>query len=129
MTYDEIEQWVALAGSSRIQTFELEEVGQRLKVTFGTRAPMAKVAPLHEPAPIAPVVKSPGMGIVRLTHPQQSTPFVAPGSPIKKGQILAFLEYRGVLEHIVSERDGTLADAKVKDGDLVGYADVVFELK
>jgi len=130
VNHDELERLIAIVGATRLENFEFKGEGQHLRLAFERRAAApAKVIPLIESAKAVPVVKSPGMGIIRLTHPQQSEPFARTGDTVKKGQILAFLQYQDVLDAIISEHDGVLAKACVREGDVVGYADAIFELQ
>ena len=130
MNLDEMDKLIALIGASRVQSFEFRGKGEHLRVALEARPSKApNVIPLIEVAKATPVVKSPGMGVVRLTHPQQGEPFARAGEVVKKGQIVAFLQYHDVLDAIVSEQDGVLSQARVNEGDIVGYADTIFELK
>lgn len=130
MTHEELEKLVAYVASSRLLSFELEGGGQHLKLKMSPRATTSnKAVPLVESVKKPNVIKSPEMGIIRLTHPQQSEPFLPVGAAVKKGQIVAFVQNGDVLEGVPSEHDGVLARARVSNDDVIGFADVIFEVE
>jgi biotin carboxyl carrier protein len=54
---------------------------------------------------------------------------VREGEPAKQGQILAFLRAGDVLTPVVADRDAVAVRPLAQDGALVGYGDVLFELR
>lgn len=130
MTHEELERLVTFLASTQVRNFEFEHGGQHLKLSVAPRPKTAtKVVASCESIRKAKVVESPEMGVLRLTHPQQSERFTALGATVKKGQIIAFVQYKDTLEGVVSEHDGVLARAYATDGAVVGYADILFELE
>ncbi|MNF90147.1 acetyl-CoA carboxylase biotin carboxyl carrier protein subunit [compost metagenome] len=69
------------------------------------------------------------MGILRLTHPQREESFVKMGSEIKEGQIVAFLQNDDLLEEVKANCSGVLVAAVAQEGQVIGFAQPLFELR
>ncbi|MHC8381272.1 biotin/lipoyl-containing protein [Pseudomonas sp. LB3P14] len=130
MNADDIEKLTALVSKMPLKSFEYHEDDCHLSLVFNrSKAPAGKVVSLVPEQHSAAIVRSPGMGFIKLTHPQQRNEFIPLGSSIEKGQILGFLQVGDLLEGVVSPQAGTLSKVLVAEGDLVGYADPIFEIQ
>lgn len=130
MNLEDIETLTAMVSKLPLKSFEYHEDDCRLFLVFNTnKAPIGKVVSLVPETPATMIVRSPGMGCIKLTHPQQRNQFTPIGSQVEKGQILGFLQVGDLLEGIVSTQAGTLSKVLVSEGDLVGYADPIFEIE
>ncbi|WP_248800824.1 acetyl-CoA carboxylase biotin carboxyl carrier protein [Pseudomonas sp. MWU13-2105] len=126
-----IEQIVQMLKRHSLAHFEFEQAGACLRLTLGG------VSQTLEGASDIPrsaletqdVVLAPGMGILRLSHPQRDEPYIALGAHVEKGQVLAFLQNGVVLDEITAGRAGRVAAVLAAEGDLVGYAQPLFELQ
>ncbi|WP_415769007.1 acetyl-CoA carboxylase biotin carboxyl carrier protein [Pseudomonas sp. LB3P38] len=137
MSPEFIEQLVELLKGSSIVEFEYEKGGacvrlrldQNLDRREGYQATSGDEAPPHVPKVTKKNIVAGDIGVLRLTHPQHDKPFVALGAPVMKGQIVAFLQVGEMLREITSTVEGTLGQCLVKEGDLIGYGQAVFEIE
>lgn len=131
MTPDHIEQMVNLLQKHSLKAFEFEQAGARLslkldaKPGFSSSAERLAVAH-HQPRK---TVCSPSMGVLRLAHPQREAPFVQQGSEVKQGQVIGFLQNGERLEEISATCSGVLVAVIAREGQVVGYAQPLFELR
>ncbi|EPK5790122.1 acetyl-CoA carboxylase biotin carboxyl carrier protein [Pseudomonas aeruginosa] len=131
MNINSIEQLTVLAQRKDVVTLEYVEGGCHLKLrmlTSHSPAPTATPAAPEKFAAKANVIRSPAMGILRLTHPQREGTEVAPGDSVSAGQKVAFIEFCNLLDPVEAKTNGVVASVLVKDGDVVGYGDALFEI-
>lgn len=104
-----------------------------------TAAPAAPTAPaaVAEPAaPAAPApvasgateVCAPMVGVFYVAPSPGAEPFVHVGSKVKKGETLCILEAMKLMNEVVAECDGEIAEICASDGDLVEYGRVLFRI-
>jgi acetyl-CoA carboxylase biotin carboxyl carrier protein len=130
MNADDIEKLTSLVSKMAIKSFEYHEDDCHLSLVFNrSKAPTAKVVSLVPEQSASSIVRSPGMGFIKFTHPHQQNALIPLGTSVEKGQILGFLHVGDLLEGIVSPQAGTLSKVLVGEGDLVGYADPIFEVQ
>ena len=105
-------------------------------------APAAAVAAPAAPAtaePVAPTAPAPvASGATEVCAPMLGTFYVAPspgaepfvrvGSKVKKGETLCILEAMKLMNEVVAECDGEIAEICANDGDLVEYGRVLFRI-
>lgn len=102
-------------------------------------APAAPAAPatVAEPAaPAAPApvasgateVCAPMVGVFYVAPSPGAEPFVHVGSKVKKGETLCILEAMKLMNEVVAECDGEIAEICASDGDLVEYGRVLFRI-
>lgn len=100
-------------------------------------APAAPAAPAAEPvAPTAPAqvasgateVCAPMVGVFYVAPSPGAEPFVRVGSKVKKGETLCILEAMKLMNEVVAECDGEIAEICANDGDLVEYGRVLFRI-
>ncbi|WP_377291217.1 hypothetical protein [Rhizobium sp. SG2393] len=72
-------------------------------------------------------ITSPHVGFFRFTHPATAP---TPSLPrvIKAGEIVGYVEALGLVHAITAGADGTLARARVAEGEPVGYGTVLFDI-
>ncbi|MFJ4376385.1 biotin/lipoyl-containing protein [Pseudomonas japonica] len=104
---------------------EVEMDGERLALVAGRG--QGDRAPAQTPAAV--VLRSPGMGLLRLCHPQRVQMAVLAGAAVTPGQVVAWLENAGLLEEIRAVEAGVVGQVLVADGQRVGYADALFEYR
>lgn len=130
MNANDIEALIALASKSEVRSFEFHEDDCHLSLTFPMYKESAAKSPVREPTRSSSVfARSPGMGVIRLAHPQQREDFIPLGTVVSEGQVLAFLQVGDLLEGVVCPKAGVLGKALVGEGDLVGFADPIFEIE
>jgi len=105
-------------------------------------APAAAVAAPAAPAtaePVAPTapaqiasgateVCAPMVGVFYVAPSPGAEPFVRVGSKVKKGETLCILEAMKLMNEVVAECDGEIAEICASDGDLVEYGRVLFRI-
>ena len=105
-------------------------------------APAAAVAAPAAPATAEPVtptapaqvasgateVCAPMVGVFYVAPSPGAEPFVRVGSKVKKGETLCILEAMKLMNEVVAECDGEIAEICANDGDLVEYGRVLFRI-
>lgn len=102
-------------------------------------APAAAVAPAATTEPAAPTapaqvasgateVCAPMVGVFYVAPSPGAEPFVRVGSKVKKGETLCILEAMKLMNEVVAECDGEIAEICANDGDLVEYGRVLFRI-
>ena len=84
-----------------------------------------------EPAQIASgatEVCAPMVGVFYVAPSPGAEPFVHVGSKVKKGETLCILEAMKLMNEVVAECDGEIAEICANDGDLVEYGRVLFRI-
>jgi len=128
-----IEQIVQLLKRHSLETFEFEQAGACLRLALGGVSPASASASAS--TPVSPnlaahgIVSAPGMGILRLSHPQRDEPFITAGANVEKGQVMAFLQNGVVLDEVTADRAGRVTSVLAAEGDLIGYGQPLFELQ
>ena len=91
----------------------------------------AEPAAPTEPAQIASgatEVCAPMVGVFYVAPSPGAEPFVHVGSKVKKGETLCILEAMKLMNEVVAECDGEIAEICANDGDLVEYGRVLFRI-
>jgi acetyl-CoA carboxylase biotin carboxyl carrier protein len=73
-------------------------------------------------------VKAPMVGVFYTAPSPEDEPFVRIGDEVKKGDVLCILEAMKLMNEIVAEQDGRVADICLKNGDVAEYGQVLFKL-
>lgn len=98
-------------------------------VTAPTEAP----APAAEttPAPTASntiSVEAPMVGVFYAAPSPGADPFVSVGSTVHVGDTLCIIEAMKLMNEVVAEADGTVAEICVQDGDLVEFGSCIMKI-
>ena len=93
-------------------------------------APAAEpvAAPAAAPKPGAAEVCAPMVGVFYVAPSPGAEPFVRVGSKVKKGETLCILEAMKLMNEVVAECDGEVAEICAADGELVEYGRVLFRI-
>ncbi len=94
-------------------------------------AAVAEPAAPAAPAPVASgatEVCAPMVGVFYVAPSPGAEPFVHVGSKVKKGETLCILEAMKLMNEVVAECDGEIAEICASDGDLVEYGRVLFRI-
>ncbi|MDB5858261.1 MAG: hypothetical protein JWQ76_1950 [Ramlibacter sp.] len=123
----QISDW--LAGTD-IALLELEGPGTSLRLRRSGSAYVEEAAtPVSASIPpAATLVRTPSVGVLLYTHPQQQAPLAPVGSRVRAGQALALLRVGVLLLPVVAPRAGLVARALVAEGTTVGWGEAVVEL-
>lgn len=68
------------------------------------------------------------VGVFYVAPSPGAEPFVHVGSKVKKGETLCILEAMKLMNEVVAEGDGEIAEICANDGDLVEYGRVLFRI-
>ncbi len=85
-------------------------------------------APAAAPKPGATEVCAPMVGVFYVAPSPGAEPFVRVGSKVKKGETLCILEAMKLMNEVVAECDGEVAEICATDGELVEYGRVLFRI-
>jgi len=131
MSPEFIEKVVVLLQKHSLRAFEFEQAGACLSLKFDAKANAASPTDHLERVGEEPckIIHSPSMGVLHLAHPQREESFVKVGSEIKEGQIVAFLQNDDLLEEVKANCSGVLVAAIAQEGQVIGFAQPLFELR
>lgn len=101
----------------------------KLEVTDKTEHTSQIIPNLAEPKLPRTAIRSPLVGTFYSAPSPESEPFVKVGQEIKVGQVIGIVEAMKIMNEIVSPYNGTLDELIAKNGDVVGYDDVILWLK
>ena len=96
-------------------------------------APTEAPAPAAETAP-APTasntisVEAPMVGVFYAAPSPGADPFVSVGSTVHVGDTLCIIEAMKLMNEVVAEADGTIAEICVQDGDLVEFGSCIMKI-
>jgi len=99
--------------------------------TYVASMPKAAAAPQEEKVldfNNAKEVKSPMVGVFYTAPSPDAKPFIKRGDKVKKGDVICIIEAMKVLNEIVSEFDGEVADICVENGQLVEFSQVIVKI-
>lgn len=74
-------------------------------------------------------VTSPMVGVFYAAPSPDSKPYVTVGSEVKKGDVLCIVEAMKLMNEILSERDGVIAEVCVENGQLVEFGQTLFVMR
>ena len=74
-------------------------------------------------------VTSPIVGIFYAAPAENADPYVAAGERVKKGQTLCIVEAMKLMNEIVAEEDGVIAEVCAADGQVVEYGTELFRIR
>lgn len=70
-------------------------------------------------------VRSPLIGIVYCSPSPDSEPYIKIGQKVKKGDILCIIEAMKVMNDIECDRDGTVTEIMMKNGEMAQFGDIL----
>ncbi len=73
-------------------------------------------------------VKAPMVGVFYAAPAPDAAPYVKRGDRVKKGDVLCLIEAMKLLNEIVAEADGEIADICVQNGQVVEFSQTLFKL-
>ncbi len=73
-------------------------------------------------------IDSPMVGIIYLTPKPSSPPFAKKGQKIKKGDTICLIEAMKTFNEIKSDKDCTIREVMVKNGEAVEFGQPLFEI-
>lgn len=144
MDMKNIKALVEILNQSKLTSLEVCEGETKIRLEKAAPQPEAPLpaevpAPKAEPPVPAPEngalnfnnlteVRSPIVGVYYSAPAPDADPFVSIGSKVKKGDVLCIIETMKLMNDIVSEYDGEIADICLKNGDIAEYGQVLFKI-
>ncbi|MDR0862488.1 MAG: acetyl-CoA carboxylase biotin carboxyl carrier protein [Oscillospiraceae bacterium] len=150
MELENIRALARIAAEHNLTRLEIGEGATRIVIERGNagnahgHAPAPQFAPpeyaesesadLQEQEPPAQLsrtrdVKSPIVGVFYAAAAPDAEPFVSIGSEVRRGDVLCLVETMKLMNEITADRDGTVTDVCLRDGDVCQYGQVLFKLE
>lgn len=143
MTIKELQSLIKEIENSPLMTLELETGDFKLKLSKNKFEPIEKI---QEPASqvvevstsVEPamnkkeeglVIKSPLVGTFYASPTINGNPYVEIGQPVKKGQVVCIVEAMKIMNEITSPHTGIVKEVLIKNGDVVGYDDIIMVIE
>lgn len=147
MEISRIKELAEILTEKNLTLLEVSEGETKIKLEKAAPAPVfsappAQVFPKPEPilgAGSAPgadsldfnrliEVRSPLVGVFYSAPEPDADSFVSIGSKVKKGDVLCIVETMKVMNEILSEHDGEIADICIKNGEIAEFGQVLFKI-
>ena len=142
MDIKDIEKIIKTFEASELQTLEIELNGAKIKLSKRKDADVILADESEKPKQQNEFVKidtnknEPNVDLVEVKSPLVGTfyaasspkddPFVKVGDTVKAGQPLCIIEAMKIMNEITSTVDGKIEKINFKNGDVVGFDDVLF---
>ncbi len=147
-----VKQLLEMVEKSAVNEIELEEKGNKIRITKSAPQTMASVPsyqmampapqapqpaaalPAQKPEPAAPAteskkyheVKSPIVGTFYRSPSPDAAPYVNVGSKVKQGDVLCIVEAMKLMNEIESDIAGTIVKINIESGKPVEYGQALF---
>jgi biotin carboxyl carrier protein len=118
VTLQELEQLAQSLRATTISHLALSGKDWSVRMTTLPRSPFM---PPPEEATIFTAVYSPAPGLAMLRHPMLAENFIAPGQPVKHGDVLALVKVGVVYFPVRSPVSGIFISFGIDHGDAVGF--------
>ncbi|MCP1446708.1 biotin carboxyl carrier protein [Pseudomonas sp. GGS8] len=131
MTNQEIRQLAVWLKETHLAGAEISRPGLHLllKRSADEVAVPARIAmPEASNATDEQLLKTPGLGRLLLTHPEQSEVLASVGSRVEQGQLIALLQVGDLLLPVRSHKAGRVTAVLVPCGTTVGYGEAFMRL-
>lgn len=143
MDTTKIKQIIALFEESSVAKMDLEIDDIKIslekpkaEVSYVQAAPVA-AAPIASPSlevqkesqVVGEAIKSPLVGTYYASPAEGEDTFVSIGKKVKQGDTLCIIEAMKVMNEIKAEKDGTIVDISVKNGDMIQFDDVLMYIE
>lgn len=129
MTNQEIRQLAVWLREKHLAGAEIRRPGLHLVLKRGLDEVAAPIAiPMAAQVTQEQLLKTPNLGRLLLTHPQQSEVLASVGSQVAQGQLVALLQVGDLLLPVRSQKSGRVAAVLVPCGTTVGYGEAFMRL-
>lgn len=143
MDTTKIKQIIALFEESSVAKMDLEIDDIKIslekpkaEVSYVQAAPVAAAAITapslevqKESQVVGEAIKSPLVGTYYAAPAEGEDTFVSVGKKVKQGDTLCIVEAMKVMNEIKAEKDGTIVDISVKNGDMIQFDDVLMYIE
>lgn len=133
MNETEIRKYAGLMRELGLTGLEITEDNKVVRLE--RTAPVEPVPVGAAPAEAAPVpadgssIRSPLVGVFYAAPAENAAPYVTEGTAVKKGQVLCIIEAMKLMNEVVAEEDGVIAQVCVANGQVVEYGTELFRLR
>ena len=139
-----LEQLARILRDNDLGELTLEDGDKKLTIKGKKPAPMpvpmsmppvCPPAAPQEDAPTAPAavsgtwVKAPLVGTYYAAPSPESEPFVTVGKRVKKGDVLMIIESMKLMNEVLCEQEGTVAEILVQNGDAVEFDQPILRIE
>jgi len=149
MDIRKIKKLIELIEESDVEQLEIKEGDDSIKISRrGAQAPSPTqafvAAPATAPAASAPIpaapsrsesgkdslpsINSPMVGTFYRSPSPDAKPFVEAGQSVKTGDVLCIVEAMKMMNQIEADRDGTISEILVENGDPVEFDQPLFSI-
>src|SRR6266566_5573869 len=128
----DIERLAQILERSGVDTIEIEEPGQSLKLVVDTGARMAAsptLAPAASATDHSVIAKADVAGHFLAAHPWRDKPFVTPGQRIEAGTIVGLVKIGLLYAPVVAPAAGTVDAVIAETGATVGYGTPIMRIR
>lgn len=132
MTNQEIRQLAVWLKETHLAGAEIRSPGLHLVLKRNAddvAAPAQIPVPVTSKATDDPLLKTPGLGRLLLTHPEQSDVLASVGSRVEQGQLVALLQVGDLLLPVRSQKAGRVTAVLAPCGTTVGYGEAFMRLE
>ncbi|WP_437890924.1 acetyl-CoA carboxylase biotin carboxyl carrier protein [Phytobacter sp. V91] len=126
MTLQQLEQLAQSLRATTISHIALAGKDWSVRMTTSATPP---VLPSPDATPPLTPVHSPAPGRVFLRHPLLEQNFIAPGAPVKTGNVLALIKMGVAYLPVLSPVSGRLISLSISDGDSVEFATQIAQIQ
>lgn len=139
-----IRKYAQLMQELGLSALEISEDGSVVRLERNEQAKPAAPAPAAAPALAAEKkqstqpeaaasdlinICSPMVGVFYCAPAENAPPFVQVGDTVKKGDVLCIIEAMKLMNEIVADQDGTIAEICVGNSQIVDFGHVLFRLR
>lgn len=157
MNVEQIKELISIVEKSNISSFELEEEGYKIRIAKELKARPDEKQTIYLPAGNTASamgspdtqehgqacavdedkaeekfyieIKSPMLGVFYSAPAPDSPPFVKVGDRVRKGDVLCIIEAMKLMNEILAEKEGEIAEVCVENGQIVEFSQVLFKMK
>ena len=138
LTVESMKDLMSHFTKNKMSTFALQDGDFSLRfettggeaVTVYTSSPASKTehCVLPAEAPLGNVIKSPIVGTYYSSASPDKPPFIKPGQPVKKGDVLFIIESMKLMNEIQCECNGVIGEIYVVDTQTVEYGQPILTI-
>ena len=132
MNEEVIRKYAKLMKELDLSGIEVTEGSSALRLERNVTAVDFKALPKSEEPDVGDdlaCVTSPMVGVFYAAPAENAEPFVKAGDTVKRGDTLCIIEAMKLMNEIIAEKDGTVAEICVENGQVVEYGTVLFKME
>jgi acetyl-CoA carboxylase biotin carboxyl carrier protein len=126
MEFKEIQELIKLIDNTGLTSFEMEKENFKISINKETNKIFSQEVVQKETPQYPKVITSPIVGTFYIAPAPGATPFVQPGSKVKKGQTVCIIEAMKLMNEIQADEDMEIIEVLVADGEMVEYGQPLF---